>query len=247
LKLTPRLAVVSFPSPNVIRHALLSLLVGFVWLSASNQHISAQEGEQKALAVDLASADNEPDPTMEGLRLEEVKLRVRRARIGLLSTTGVFVVGTALYAGSAARTWSGTGPDPLRVAGASLFVSAAVGMLTTGIILGVRNRQLNQLQPRDEGINRARIALLSATGVFVASGVLWIAYASSCPLLSDDSGGCAALGAAATVMLVGGAATMIATGVWLGVRRRKFSASQQVPHVARRRVRWDVAHARVVF
>jgi len=51
-------------------------------------------------------------------------------------------------------------------------------VLTTGIISGVRNRQLNQLQPRDERINRACIALLSATGVFVASGILWIAYAS---------------------------------------------------------------------
>jgi hypothetical protein len=238
----------SFAVPNLGKHVLLGLFVMAVaWPSPTGQHALAQDVDQNAPALAVAASSDEPETTSLGLRLEEVKLRVRRARIGLLSMTGVFVVGTSLYVGTAARTWTGTGPDPLRVVGASLFVSGAVGMLATGIVLGVRNRQLNELEPRDERIDRARIALISATSVFVASGILWVAWASSCPLLGNQSERCKALSVGAVAMLLGGATAMIVTGALLGVRRRRFRASQQVSHATRRRIEWDLVRGRVIF
>ena len=60
------------------------LVMGVVCLSAFNQHASAQDVKEKAPPLDVAPSGNEPNATTEGLRLEQVKLRVRRARIGLL-------------------------------------------------------------------------------------------------------------------------------------------------------------------
>lgn len=42
-------------------------------------------------------------------------------------------------------------------------------------------------------------------------------------------------------------ALLVMGAVRLGVRRRKFRASEQVSQVTRRRVQWDFIHARVVF
>jgi hypothetical protein len=58
----------------------------------------APEEPALQLKLDDAGVDVVPSPprTVDGYTLEEIELRIRRARIGLLSTTGVLVVGAAL-------------------------------------------------------------------------------------------------------------------------------------------------------
>jgi hypothetical protein len=49
------------------------------------------------------------------------------------------------------------------------------------------------------------------------------------------------------VLMVGGAAGMIATGILLGVRKRKLRRLEQAHYGAPRRVQWDLARSRLVF
>lgn len=215
--------------------------------AAPTSETAAQEPALK-LEIDEAGVQLDSSPprrTPDGYTLEEMKLRVKRARIGLLSTTGVLLGGLAVYIGTANRSYSGPGPDPLAVTGASLLVSGSLGMLATGILLGVRNRQMDELRPRGERIRRARIGLLSTTGVFVASGLLWMWFVlADCGILGGD---CAGLGGAAAVMSIGGGTGMLVTGILLGVRKRKQGRLAQTQYRAPRRVQWDLARSRLVF
>jgi hypothetical protein len=49
------------------------------------------------------------------------------------------------------------------------------------------------------------------------------------------------------VLMVGGAASMIATGVLLGVRKRKLRRLEEADYGRPRRVQWDLAQSRLVF
>lgn len=214
--------------------------------AAPTLETAAQEPALK-LEIDEAGVqvDSSPPRTPDGYTLEEMKLRVKRARIGLLSATGVLLGGMAVYIGAKNRSYSGRGPDPLAVTGASLLVSGSLGMFATGILLGVRNRQMDELQPRGKRIRRARMGLLGTTGVFVASGLLWMWFVlADCDVLGGE---CAGLGGAALVMSLGGATGMLATGILLGVRKRKRGRLAQTQYGPQRRVQWDLARSRLVF
>jgi hypothetical protein len=159
-------------------HVLLSFaVVSTSFLSGSFQHVEAQSAgeaattsepnlqepapssepasEEPVLQIELTPAGVDVAPsqprTVDGYTLEEMELRVRRARIGLLSTTGVAVVGAVLFGVGAARARSSQDLDalsegPLLISGMSLMISGAVGMIAIGILLGVRKRDLRKLQ-----------------------------------------------------------------------------------------------------
>jgi hypothetical protein len=97
--------------------------------------------------------------TPDGYTLEEMELRVKRARIGYGVSAGVLGVGvlTMLVAGVVGvATWEPlSGPptsggryttnDRALIAGAVLASSGLVGMITAGGILGHRKRQRREL------------------------------------------------------------------------------------------------------
>lgn len=98
------------------------------------------------------TAGAQPNPLDEylDLRLQEDADGIRRVRIALLTMTGTFAVGAIL-----SGTWGGLNCESsgdiiscdtskqkaLSGLGAFFSGAGAIGMLTTGIMLGVRNRQ----------------------------------------------------------------------------------------------------------
>jgi len=103
-------------------------------------------------AAQTETAGAQPNPLDEylDLRLQEDIDGIRRVRIALLTMTGSFAVGAIL-----SGTWGGLNCEgsgdifscdtskQQALAGVGAFFSGAgtIGMLTTGIMLGVRNRQ----------------------------------------------------------------------------------------------------------
>jgi hypothetical protein len=152
-------------------------LVGFVCamaLVALPQSASAQAGE-----ADTASEQNlqeptpssEPAPEEPALQLKldsagvevvpspprtfpdrytEMRLRVRRAKIGLGVSAVVMVVGTALAFGGGAASICLSEPcsraTGLTITGSIMAGGGAAGMVASGILLGVRKRKLRRLQ-----------------------------------------------------------------------------------------------------
>jgi hypothetical protein len=125
-----------------------------------NLEISAPQGgptlELESIALDLYPQD----------KLQDAEERSRRARIGLLASTGAFAVGTILSA-----AWAGvncaTESDGLRCdtgshsalagVGGAFAAAGVVSMITTGIMLGVRNRQKRQIEGSMESQPRAKL------------------------------------------------------------------------------------------
>jgi hypothetical protein len=125
---------------------------------------AALEEPALQLKLDAAGVDATPSPlrTVDRYTLEEMELRVRRARIGLLSTTGVAVVGAALFGAGAARARSSQDLDALSegrllISGISLMIGGAVGMIASGIVLGFSKGELRRLEEaRHEGPHRVQ-------------------------------------------------------------------------------------------
>lgn len=121
-----------------ISSGVLLLVLGF----GGAPHAAAQAQTEAA----------QPNPLDEylDLRLQDDNDGIRRVRIALLTMTGTFAVGAIL-----SGTWGGlnceSNGDVFRcdtskqqaLSGLGAFFSGAgaIGMLTTGIMLGVRNRQ----------------------------------------------------------------------------------------------------------
>jgi len=115
--------------------------------------------EEPALRLELDSAGVNVAPSPPRTELEKIELRVKRARIGLLSTTGVAVVGAALFGAGVARGRSSQDLDalsegPLLISGMSLMISGAVGMIASGIVLGFSKGELRRLQEAHYGTPR---------------------------------------------------------------------------------------------
>jgi hypothetical protein len=92
-------------------------------------------------------------------KLQEMDRRARRARIGLLSTTGVVVVGAVLFGTGVARAGSSEGLDalsegPLLISGISLMIGGAAGMIASGIVLGSSKGELRRLREAHYGTPR---------------------------------------------------------------------------------------------
>jgi len=232
----------------------------------------APEEPALQLQLDKSGVEVVPSPprTPDGYMLEEMEVRVKRAKIGLWSTAGVTVVGGVIWGASVPCTKGKTGEDSCLgafAAGAVVAFSGAVGMIVTGALLGARKRRLRSLQEADYGrphrvqwdlarsqeemdvrVRRAKIGLgssaaaLFAGGMFVGVGIgETYGHADTAPKRYT------AYLWTGTALLVGGFAGMVASGILLG--RRKFDRDRlrQAHYATPRRVQWDVARSRVVF
>jgi hypothetical protein len=216
--------------------------------SEPNLHEPAPEEPALQLKLDAAGVEAVPSQprTVDEYTLEEIELRIRRARIGLLSTTGVLVVGAALSLVGAATSSSSSNvyEDPLVVTGLSILVGGTVGMIASGIVLGVRNRELRRFKPMGPGVRRARIGLLSTTGVFLFGGML---IGIGAPQLDLNTGEGGVLLWTGFALASGGIVGMMTTGGMLARRKRKQRELQEAHYGTPRRVQWDLARSRLVF
>jgi hypothetical protein len=91
--------------------------------------------------------------------LEEAEIRSRRTRNALIATSAVFGVGIILtgIGASQCQQWNDSFGDPdtwqcnnagdvLVGLGGALAGAGAIGMITSGIMLGVRNKQKREIQ-----------------------------------------------------------------------------------------------------
>ena len=111
------------------------------------------------LGLDDDSVKLAPSPprTADGYTLEEMDVRVRRAKIGIGSSALAFFVGGILVASGLGGdcSWGGGAErercDRLAYAGTALAAGGAVGMIATGILLGKRKQKLRRLQEAHYG------------------------------------------------------------------------------------------------
>jgi hypothetical protein len=128
-------------------------------LSASAQEEACEPApEEPALKLKLDSAGGEAVPSAS---LEEMKLRVKRAKIGLWSTAGASVLGGVIIGAwvSCEARDEPADEDLLACGGALLSgvavgFSGAVGMIVTGALLGARKRKLRRLEDADYATSR---------------------------------------------------------------------------------------------
>lgn len=110
--------------------------------------------KEPALQLKLGDAgvDVVPSPprTPDGYTLEEMDVRVKRAKIGLILSSLVMVVGAGVALGGAVsaisiESGSDSGGDALTITGVSLWAGGSAGMIATGILLRRRNRDRDRL------------------------------------------------------------------------------------------------------
>jgi hypothetical protein len=119
---------------------------------------SAPEEPALQLEVDGAGVDVVPSPprTPDGYTLEEMELRVKRGRIGVITTAGVAFVGVVLVgvgapfacslewstrpSESSCRDWG----DPVMWTGTALIWFGFLGLITSGGIMAHRKRKLRK-------------------------------------------------------------------------------------------------------
>lgn len=157
---------------TVVRGLVLGMMLA--GLGTLAQNASAQQKEvssesapdEPALQLKLDSAGVEAVPsaprTVHGYTLEEMELRVKRAKIGLWSTAGATVLGGVIIG----AWWAcehrdepayQTFDDPLFACPGALFsgvaigFSGAVGMIVTGALLGARKRKLREFDEAQHG------------------------------------------------------------------------------------------------
>ena len=141
-------------------------LVGFALvlaLVASPLSVGAQGGQEAPaveLQVDDAGVEAVPSRprTIDGYTLEEMQLRVKRAKIGLWSTAGATVVGGVIIG----AWWNCEHRDEpaddaffacpgALFSGVAVGFSGAVGMIVTGALLGARKRKLREFDEAQHG------------------------------------------------------------------------------------------------
>jgi hypothetical protein len=232
----------------------------------------APEEPALQLQLDKSGVEVVPSPprTPDGYMLEEMEVRVKRAKIGLWSTAGVTVVGGVIWGASVPCTKGKTGEDSCLgafAAGAVVAFSGAVGMIVTGALLGARKRRLRSLQEADYGrphrvqwdlarsqeemdvrVRRAKIGLGSSAAALFAGGMfVGVGIGESYGHADTAPKRYTAYLWTGTALLVGGFAGMVASGILLG--RRKFDRDwlRQAHYATPRRVQWDLAQSRLVF
>jgi len=139
-----------------------ALVVVPVGVSAQDAEFNAEElvpssepaPEAPALQLKLDEAGVGVAPrlprTPDGDTLEEMELRVKRARIGLWSTAGATLVGLAVFGAGVARGRSSRDLDKvvdasvLVVSGMVVMITGAAGIITCGALLGPRKKELRE-------------------------------------------------------------------------------------------------------
>jgi hypothetical protein len=148
------------------------------YLSGEPSPSSEPAPEEPALQLRLDDAGVEvvPSPplTVDGYTLEQMELRVKRARIALFTTAGVTGVGVVLFGAGVARSRSAQDLDALSrenwaswFSGMWIMISGAVGMIASGIVLGFSKGELRRLrEARYEGPRRVHWNLAQSRFVF---------------------------------------------------------------------------------
>jgi hypothetical protein len=90
-------------------------------------------------------------------------------------------------------------------------------------------------------MQRAKIGVGVSVAPILAGGILMLASAVPYAWEGDKA---RRLAIGGVVLMTGGAASMIATGILLGVRKRKLRESKEATD---RKVRWDLAQSRIIF
>jgi hypothetical protein len=132
--------------------ALSGCLMNAIAVLVSPLQAQAQTQDTEAAELFAASQVSEPSPEeLQAFRdLEQMDEQIRRTRIALLSTTGAFGLGLALSIAGASQCQDdrfdgdlvcNTAGKALWGIGGSSLIGGAVGMLTSGIMLGVRQRK----------------------------------------------------------------------------------------------------------
>jgi hypothetical protein len=139
-------------------------IVALSWLMVSPA--AAQQGtpsdppaEAAQSAVVIMVSPNQAAPTHDYLQyeLEEATERSRRVRVALISTSAVFGVGIVLAGIGASQCQviqrfnqdellCNTAGDVLLPLGGAFIAAGAIGMITSGIMLGVRNKQKREIE-----------------------------------------------------------------------------------------------------
>ena len=145
----------------MFRLIIISAVIAMLAFPASEAAAQAGSAEQPTVSAPsevVVQTPTEQPVTMDEVlefKLKEASDRSRRVRIALISTTGAFVVGMIL-----AAAWAGSNCDSsnnvsvcnndkqqgLSGTGAFFLGAGAIGMITTGIMLGVRNKRWRDLE-----------------------------------------------------------------------------------------------------
>ena len=124
----------------------------------------AQEEPALQLELDDAGVGVVPPPprTPDGYTLEEMELRVKRARIGLLTSTGVVGAGLVLASvglfgcggGISYGTSRSPGCDAIAYTGAALIGAGIIAVIATGVLHANRSAERAKLQKAHYGTPR---------------------------------------------------------------------------------------------
>jgi hypothetical protein len=95
-------------------------------------------------------------------------------------------------------------------------------------------------------VKLARIGLYVSAFALVAGGMTILVANARC-VIGEWTESCNRIENAGIFIMSASGAGMIASGVLLGVRKRKLRRLQEAHYTAPRRVQWDVAQSRLVF
>jgi hypothetical protein len=220
--------------------------------------------EDPSPEVESAQPTSVEDPQVA---VREMETLVRRARNGLIGMSAVTVLGGVML-GSAAAISKNNQDDAYAGLGAAVFggsfaVLGAGGMITSGIVLGVRKKRLRALQasehptPRntleDLELRKRRAAFgLIAPAAVVAAGIPPLAVGiRGCRNEFGQVGGdkrCENLRIAGLSLVVTGFFGLVAESILVGVRKNQVTRRRaHSSHGQTRRAQWDVARSQLVF
>ena len=117
------------------------------------------------------------------------------------------------------------------------------------VLSGVRTRDGYTLKEMERRVQRAKRGLgvsvvpLALGGIFMTVGTV----GHGCFFNSDPPTSCDRMLYAGVGLAAVGAAGMIATGILLGVRKRRLRRLKEAHYGTPRRVQWDLARSRLVF
>ena len=119
--------------------------------------VAAQEAPPPAVVITTSPNPVSPSPGYYQYELEDARERSRRVRVALISTSAVFGVGIILAGIGASQCQviqrinqdeilCNRAGEVLVPLGAAFLGAGAIGMITSGIMLGVRNKQKREIE-----------------------------------------------------------------------------------------------------
>ena len=146
---------------RVTSASILALSLLMVSPAAAQQGTSSDppaEAAQPSVVITMSPNPGVASPDYLQYELEEATERSRRVRVALISTSAVFGVGIILAGIGASQCQvvqrfnqpedllCNTAGDVLLPMGGAFSAAGAIGMITSGIMLGVRNKQKREIE-----------------------------------------------------------------------------------------------------